>query len=150
LRPSEHKKIHIDIIERLYEKGQDKEIVIPNKLGKFFPYYMKSKMPDVFNYLMRQQNSEMSNTTIIPIFGYTPDVQKHQITIDGETMTVELAMATTKDIIRIKATPSTWNLHKYLVIIKTENKSSVLKEIQQIFRQIVGPLENQPTNFPVP
>jgi hypothetical protein len=99
---------------------------------------------------MRQQNLEMSNTTIIPIFGYTPEVQKQQVMIDGESTTVELAMATTKNIIRIEATPSTWNLHKYLVIVKIEKKNSVLKEIQQIFRQIEGPLENQPTNFPVP
>jgi hypothetical protein len=97
--PTEHKKTYIDIIERLYEKEQDEEIVVPNKLGKFFPYYMKSKKPEVFNYLMQQQNSEMSNTTIIPIFGYTPEVQKRQIIIDGETTTVELAMATTKHII---------------------------------------------------
>jgi hypothetical protein len=109
---------------------------------------MKAKMPEVFNYLMRQQNANMSNTTIIPIFGYTPNVQKQQITIDGESTTVELAMATTKDIIRIKATPSTWNLNKYLVIVKTDKKSSVMKDIQQIFQQIEGSLKNQPENFP--
>jgi hypothetical protein len=148
--PTEHKKIYIDIIERLYEKEQDEEIIVPNKLGKFFPYYMKAKKPEVFSYLMRQQNSEMSNTTIIPIFGYTPEVQKQQITIDGESTTVELAMATTKHIIRLEATPSTWNLHKYLVIVSNDKKSSVMKEIQQIFRQIEGPLPNQPPNFPVP
>jgi hypothetical protein len=68
--PSVHKKLYIDILEHIYKKAQDKEIVIPNKLGKFFPYYMKAKMPEVFNYLMRQQNANMSNTTIIPIFGW--------------------------------------------------------------------------------
>jgi hypothetical protein len=88
--------------------------------------------------------------TIIPIFGYTPEVQKQQITIDGETTTVELAMATTKHIIQLEATPSTWNLHKYLVIVSNNNKPSVMKEIQQIFRQIEGPLPNQPPNSPVP
>jgi hypothetical protein len=97
--PTEHKRTYIEIIERLYEKEQDEEIIIPSKLGKFFPYYMKSKKPEVFNYLMRQQNLEMSNTTIIPIFGYTPEVQKQQVMIDGESTTVELAMATTKNII---------------------------------------------------
>jgi hypothetical protein len=92
----------------------------------------------------------MSNTTIIPIFGYTSEVQKQQITIDGESTTVELAMATTKHIIQLEATPSTWNLHKYLVIVLNDKKPSVMKEIQQIFRQIEGPLPNQPPNFPVP
>jgi hypothetical protein len=148
--PTELKKNYINIIERMYEKAQEGEIVIPNKLGKFFPYYMKSKMPEVFNYLMRQQNAEMMNTTIIPIFGYTPDVQKQQINVDGESTTVELAMATTQNIIRIEATPSTWNLHKYLVVVKTDKKPSVLKAIQHIFRQIDGPLGNQPKNFPIP
>jgi hypothetical protein len=60
----------------------------------------------------------MASTRIIPIFGYTPQARQQQITIDEEHTTVELAIATTKDIIRIEATPSTWNLHKYLVIVK--------------------------------
>jgi hypothetical protein len=71
--PNEHKSTYIDILERLYEKAQDQEIIIPNTLGKFFPYYMKSKMPEVFNFMMRQQNAEMANTAIIPIFGYTTE-----------------------------------------------------------------------------
>jgi hypothetical protein len=129
--------------------SEEGEAIIPTKLGKFFPYYMKSKMPEVFNILMRQQNSDMADTTVIPIFGYTPEAQKQQINIDGKATTVELAMATTKDIMRIKATPSTMSLHKYLVIIKSNKKESVMNEIQ-IFRQIQGPLEHQPTNFPVP
>jgi hypothetical protein len=81
---SEQQKIYIDILERLYEKSQDEEIVIPNKLGKFFPYYMKSKMPEVFEFMMRQQNADMAETTVIPIFGYTPEAQKQQINIKGE------------------------------------------------------------------
>jgi hypothetical protein len=59
-------------------------------------------------------------------------------------------MATTENIIRIEATPSTWNLHKYLVVVQTKNKESVQKSIKNIFNKIKGPLENQPTNFPVP
>jgi hypothetical protein len=83
---------------------------------------MKSKKAEVFTYLMRQQNAEMKNTAAIPIFGYTPSVRQQQINIDGEETTVELALAATNDIIKIKATPSTRNLHKYLVIVKTENR----------------------------
>jgi hypothetical protein len=63
---------------------------------------------------------------------------------------MELAVATTKDIIRIEATPSTWNLHKYLVVVENKNKTSVQKAIQSIFRKISEPLENQPPNFPFP
>jgi hypothetical protein len=33
---------------------------------------MRSKMPDVLTFLMRQQNAEMQSASIIPIFGYTP------------------------------------------------------------------------------
>jgi hypothetical protein len=148
--PHGQQKTYIDILERLYEKSQDGEAIIPNKLGKFFPYYMKAKMPEVFTFLMRQQNADMAGTTVIPIFGYTPEAQKQQIQIDGEETTVELAIATTKNIIRIEATPSTLSLHKYLVIVKSNQKENVMKEIQQIFRQIQGPLEKQPTNFPFP
>jgi hypothetical protein len=56
----------------------------------------------------------------------------------------------TSNIIRIEATPSTWNLHKYLVIIANKNKDAVQKAIKQIFRKIEGKLENQPKNFPIP
>jgi hypothetical protein len=60
-------------------------------------------------------------------------------------------MATTKNILRIEATPSTQSLHKYLVIVKKNNKKdTVMTDIQQIFRQMQGPLENQPANFPIP
>jgi hypothetical protein len=148
--PTGLERTYTNLIERLYEKAENEELIIPNKLGKFFPYYMKSKMPDVFHFLLRQQNAEMQKTTIIPIFGYTPAARKQQIIIDGENTTVELAVATTKDIIRIKATPSTWNIHKYLVLVENKNKAAVQKAIQGIFRKISGPLENQPPNFPVP
>jgi hypothetical protein len=125
-------------------------MIVPQKLGKFFPYYLKSKMPEVFNFLMRQQNAAMLDTTIIPIFRYTPEARQQQITIEGRQTTVELALATTENIIRIKETSSTWNLHKYLIVVHNKNKESVQKSIKQIFNKIEGPLENQPSNFPVP
>jgi hypothetical protein len=99
---------------------------------------------------MRQQNADMKNTTVIPIFGYTPSARKQQIDLGGEATTVELALATTKEIIRIEATPSTRHLHKYLIIVSTENKAKVIKIIQEILGKITGPLENQPTDFPLP
>jgi hypothetical protein len=148
--PTGLERIYIGLLERLYEKAEMLEIIIPSKLGKFFLYYMKSKLPEVFNFLMRQQNANMRNTAIIPIFGYTPAARQQTINIDGENTTVELALATTPDIIRIKATPSTWNLHKYLVIVKNEHKEKIQKQIQGIFGKITASLENQPTNFPRP
>jgi hypothetical protein len=92
----------------------------------------------------------MNATTIIPIFGYTPAARQQQITIDGEITTVELALATTPNIIRIEATPSTWNLYKYLVVVKTSDKATVQQTIKKLFAQIKNPLENQPPNFPKP
>jgi hypothetical protein len=97
--PSGMERIYTGIIERMYEKAEDEEINIPSKLGKFFPYYLKSKMSDVFEFLMRQQNAEMTSTTIIPIFGYTPEARQQQIELDREQTTVELAIATMKNII---------------------------------------------------
>jgi hypothetical protein len=148
--PTGLERTYISIIERLYEKAEEEELIIPAKLGKFFPYYMKSKLAEVFMYLMRQQNADMQNTAIIPIFGYTPSARQQRIRMEGEDTTVELAVATTTDIIRIEATPSTRNLHKYLVVVKNENKAKVQKAIQGIFKQIAEPLENQPTHFPYP
>jgi hypothetical protein len=72
--PTGMERIYTSIIERLYEKAEDEEMIVPEKLGKFFPYYLKSKMSEVFNFMMRQQNSAMSTTSVIPIFGYTPEV----------------------------------------------------------------------------
>jgi hypothetical protein len=92
----------------------------------------------------------MQSTSIIPIFGYTPAARQQQIKIDGEVTTVELALATTKNLTGMEATPSTWNLHKYLVVVKNEHKTAVQKSIQGIFRKITEPLENQPENFPTP
>jgi hypothetical protein len=148
--PTGQERTYTNILERLYEKSEADEIIIPSKLGKFFPYYMKSKMQEVFMIMMRKQNADMQETAIIPIFGYTPSARQQQININGENTTVELALATTENIIRIKVTPSTWNLHKYLVVIKKENKPAIQKTIQSIFHKIMNTLENQPTNFPTP
>jgi hypothetical protein len=82
---------------------------------------LKSKMLEVFNFMMCQQNAAMLETTIIPIW-YTPEARKQQITIEGQQTMVELALATTENIIRIEATPSTWNFHKYLIIVHNKNK----------------------------
>jgi hypothetical protein len=144
--PTGLERTYISIIERLYEKAEEEELIIPAKLGKFFPYYMKSKLAGSF-YV--PDATTVQNTAIIPIFGYTPSARQQRIRMEGEDTTVELAVATTTDIIRIEATPSTRNLHKYLVV-KNENKAKVQKAIQGIFKQIAEPLENQPTHFPYP
>jgi hypothetical protein len=148
--PTGTERHYIDILERIYELAETEETIIPTKLGKFFPYYMKSKLPEVFNFLMRQQNADMESTSVIPIFGYTTKARNQKITLKNEETTVELALATTNKIIRIEATPSTRTLHKYLVIIKKENQEKVTKEIRKIFALINGPLANQPQNFPIP
>jgi Holliday junction resolvase RusA-like endonuclease len=148
--PTGAERIYTKIIERIYEKAENESMILPEKLGKFFPYYMKSKLPEVFVYLMRQQNADMTNSAVIPIFGYTPEARKQQITLEGQTTTVELALATTANIIRIEATPSTWNLHKYLVVVSKDHKENVQKSIKHIFQKIDGTLENQPESFPRP
>jgi hypothetical protein len=50
--PTGSERIYTNILERLYEKAENEEIIIPRKLGKFFPYYMKSKLADTFSILM--------------------------------------------------------------------------------------------------
>jgi hypothetical protein len=97
--PTGQERIYTNILERLYEKSEEEEIIIPSKLGKFFPYYMKSKMQEVFIFMMRKQNAEMQDTAIIPIFGYTPSARQQQITINGEITTIKLALATTKNVL---------------------------------------------------
>jgi hypothetical protein len=41
----------------------------------------------------------MADTAIIPIFGYSTEARQAKIHIEGQDTTVELAMATTKNII---------------------------------------------------
>jgi hypothetical protein len=65
--PTGMEQTYTSIIECLYEKAEDEEMIVPQKLGKFFPYYLKSKMLEVFNFMMCQQNAAMLETTIIPI-----------------------------------------------------------------------------------
>jgi hypothetical protein len=77
----------------------------------------------------------MSSTTVIPIFGYTPSARQQQII---------------SNIIRIEATPLTWNLFKYLIVVKKTDKAAVQKTIKKIFGLIESKLENQPSNFPKP
>jgi hypothetical protein len=143
-------RLYNGILERVYEKAEMEEIMIPEKLGKFFPYYLKTRMAEVFNFMMRRQNADMVNTSVIPIFGYTPEARQQSIQINGEETTVELALATTENIIRIEATPSLRNLFKFLVIVKTCDKEKVQEVIRSIFGKITNTLENQPPNFPRP
>jgi hypothetical protein len=41
--PTGTERLYTHILERLYEKAEESELLIPDKLGKFFPYNMKSK-----------------------------------------------------------------------------------------------------------
>jgi hypothetical protein len=148
--PTGLERTYTNILERIYEKAENDEIIIPNKLGKFFPYYMKSKLAETFIFLMRQQNADMLNTAVIPVFGYTPSARQQRTNIDGDDTTVELAVATTPNIICIEATLSTQMLHKYLVIVQKEHRASVQKTIQGIFKKITESLQNQPAYFPHP
>jgi hypothetical protein len=74
--PAKHAQIytkkldHLNKRASLLDKGEV-NIVLDPKVGVFFPYYAKAERPQLFERLMRKQNSDMSSSFVIPIFGLT-------------------------------------------------------------------------------
>jgi hypothetical protein len=67
--PAEHARIYTEVFDCLNERASllnkgEVDIILDPKVGTFFPYYAKSKRPQLFKRLMRKQNSDMSNSCI--------------------------------------------------------------------------------------
>jgi hypothetical protein len=74
--PAKHAQIYTEILDRLnkqaslLEKGEV-DLVFDQRIRTFFPYYAKTECPQLFESLMRKQNSKMSSCSVIPVFGLT-------------------------------------------------------------------------------
>jgi hypothetical protein len=96
--PAEHARIYTEILDRLNERASllekgEVDLVMDQRIGTFFPYYAKSERPQLFERLMRKQNSEMSSCSVIPIFGLT-DNARYTVVADqnGKELSVNSAI----------------------------------------------------------
>jgi hypothetical protein len=153
--PTEHARIYTAVLDRLNERASlleqgDVDIILDPKIGVFFPYYAKSERPQLFERLMRKQNSNMSSSSVIPVFGLTKQasstIVKDQ---NGKKLTVSEAILIHPNIRKIEKTASSAELGKYLLIINRYVKEQAENYIDSIF-ELVPELENQPANFKRP
>jgi hypothetical protein len=153
--PAEHARIYTAVLDRLNERAStleqgDVDLILDPKIGVFFPYYAKSERPQLFERLMRKQNSDMSSSSVIPIFGLT---EKASTTIiedqNGKRLTVTEAILVHPNIRKIEKTASSNDLGKYLLIIYRYMKEQAENYVDSVL-ELVPELENQPANFKRP
>jgi hypothetical protein len=153
--PAEHARIYTEVLDRLNERASllDKgevDIVLDAKVGTFFPYYAKSERPQLFERLMRKQNSEMSSSSVIPVFGLTESASNTIIEDqNGKQLTVSEAILAHPNIRKIEKTASSAELGKFLLIIDRYMKDQIENYVDSVF-ELVPELENQPANFKRP
>jgi hypothetical protein len=126
------------------------DIILDPKIGVFFPYYAKSERPQLFERLMRKQNSDMSSSSVIPVFGLTEQASSTIVEDqNGKKLTVSEAILIHPNIRKIEKTASSAELGKYLLIIDRYVKEQAKNYIDSIF-ELVPELENQPAKFKRP
>jgi hypothetical protein len=84
--PAEHARIYTEILDRLNERASllakgEVDLVLDSRIGTFFPYYAKTERPQLFERLMRKQNSDMSSCSVIPVFGLTDNARHSTVKI---------------------------------------------------------------------
>jgi hypothetical protein len=153
--PAEHARIYTEVLDRLNERASllgegEVDIVLDAKVGTFFPYYAKSERPQLFERLMRKQNSEMSSSSVIPVFGLT-ETASNTIVEDqsGKRLSVSEAILAHPNIRKIEKTASSAELGKFLLIIDRYMKDQVENYVDGVF-ELVPELESQPANFKKP
>jgi hypothetical protein len=153
--PAEHERVYTGILDRLNERASnlqagEVDLVLDDRIGVFFPYYAKNERPQLFEKLMRKQNSDMSSCSVIPIFGYTSQAAAAIIKDnDGKEMTLSDAIMSHPNIRKIEKTASSSNVGKFLVIVDRHMKDSAEDFLDEVFSR-TPELENQPMNFTKP
>jgi hypothetical protein len=150
--PAEHARIYTEILDRLNERASflDKgevDLVLDQRIGTFFPYYAKSERPQLFERLMRKQNSEMSSSSVIPVFGLTDNARYTMIADkNGKKLSVNAALLAHPNIRKIEKTASSAELGKYLLIVDRYMKEEAEDYVDSVF-EIVPELEGHQRIF---
>jgi hypothetical protein len=130
----------------LLEKGEV-DLVLDQRIGTFFPYYAKRERPQLFEWLMQKQNSEMSSSSVIPVFGLT-DTARYTTVADqnGKELSVNAALLAHPNIQKIKKTASSAEIGKYLLIVDRYMKEQAKDYVNSVF-DLLPELDGQPENF---
>jgi hypothetical protein len=153
--PAEHESTYLNILDRLNERAStldegEVDITLDDRLGIFFPYYAKRSRPNLFDSLMKKQNTDMSFISAIPVFGLTPAASKYEvISKSGEKATTWQWMLHHHGIRKIEKTASSTELGKYMLQVDRENKEEVEEYLDELFAQIPE-LDGQPASFTQP
>jgi hypothetical protein len=153
--PAAHERIYLNILERLNERASTLEedevdITLDDRLGQFFPYHAKRSRPELFESLMRKQNSEMNSVSAIPLFGITPEVLDTEVTDKfGKTKQTRCWIYDNPNVITMENTASSKELGKYMLVVQREYKEEVEDFIDNLFEQFTE-FENTTTPFKQP
>jgi hypothetical protein len=99
---------------------------------------------------MRKQNAEMQSTSVIPIFGYTPEARETIVKnhLGGES-TLHSLLRSHPNIQKIISTASSSEIGKYLVVIDRYLKEEVEDFLDETFDNLPE-METYPANFKKP
>jgi hypothetical protein len=128
-------------LDRLNERAStlqdgDVDLILDERIGVFFPYYAKQIRPNLFDALMKKQNTEMNDVSAIPIFGLTPAAAEFPIkTASGTKESVSRWIHLHPNVIKIEKTASSKELGNYMLIVKRDNKEEVEDFLENLFDQ---------------
>jgi hypothetical protein len=152
--PAEHEKTYCSILDRLNERAvtmaeDDIDIILDDSMGTFFPYYAKQSRGQLFEALMKKQNSEMHSISAIPIFGYTETAQEFEVQYDVYKGTVQRMLYEHHNVKKIEKTASTKDLGKHIILVDRHCREDIEEYVDALFAQLPE-LENQPGGFSKP
>jgi hypothetical protein len=152
--PAEHEKTYCSILDRLNERActmadDDIDIILDDSMGKFFPYYAKQSRGQLFDALMKKQNSDMHSISAIPIFGYTDTAQQFEVQYDVYKGSLHRMLYEHHNIKKIKKTALSKELGKFMILADRDCKEDIEEYDDNLFAQLPE-LENQPGGFSKP
>jgi hypothetical protein len=139
--PTAHEHIYQNILDRLDERAStlqegEVDLILDDRLGTFFPYYAKRSRPELFDALMRKQNTDMNSTSAIPIFGLTPTALDFEIkNASGQKFAVREWINQHPSINKVEKTASSKDLGKYMLLVDREEKDDIENFLEDLFDQ---------------
>jgi hypothetical protein len=138
--PAAHEKIYLSILDRLNERSStlaqgEVDITLDDSIGVFFPYYAKKSRPQLYESLMKKQNTDMNMVSAIPLlFGLSPEALEFKMTnSEGKTKSIQEWIFGHSNILHMLTTASSKDLGKYMLMVDREFKDDVEEYIDNLF-----------------
>jgi hypothetical protein len=137
--PAAHEKIYINILDRLNERASTLEkgevdITLDDRIGVFFPYYAKKSRPELYDSLMKKQNTDMNMVSAIPLFGLSPEALEFEmVDKNGEKKSIREWIFAHDNILHMLTTASSKDLGKYMLMVDREFKDDAEEYIDNLF-----------------